>query len=107
MRVELPVHMPPLPADVELAAYRIAQEALNNVTRHAHARRCRLRLTVKDDLTLEVTDDGIGLGKSEPSGVGLRSIRERAAELGGISSIGPGRSSGTRVFVQLPLLVRV
>jgi signal transduction histidine kinase len=106
MTVELPAQMPPLPAAVELAAYRIAQEALNNVTHHAHARRCRLRLTVNHNVTLEVTDDGIGLGKTIPSGVGLLSIRERAAELGGISSIGPGRSGGTRVFVQLPLLAR-
>ena len=106
MMLELPALLPPLPAAVELAAYRIAQEALANVTRHARARRCRLRLTVKEDLTLEVVDNGIGLGSAPPPGVGLRSIRERAAELGGISSIGPGRSNGTRIFVRLPLAVR-
>jgi signal transduction histidine kinase len=106
MKVELPDHLPALPAAVELAAYRIVQEALTNVTRHARAQRCRLRLTVGDDLELEVIDNGVGLSAAGPPGVGMSSIRERAAELGGISSIGPGRSSGTRVFVQLPLLAR-
>jgi signal transduction histidine kinase len=106
MLVELPDELPPLPAAVELAAYRIAQEALTNVTRHARAGLCRLRMTVNEDLTLEVVDNGIGLGRAGPPGVGMSSIRERAAELGGTSSIGPGRSSGTRVFVQLPLLAR-
>jgi signal transduction histidine kinase len=106
MTVELPDELPPLPAAVELAAYRIAQEALTNVTRHARAGLCLLRLTVNEDLKLEVIDNGIGLGKAGPPGVGISSIRERAAELGGTSSIGPGRSSGTRVFVQLPILAR-
>lgn len=106
MMVELPEHLPALPAAVELAAYRIVQEALTNVTRHARARRCRLRLTVSEDLKLEVVDNGIGLAGAGPPGVGMSSIRERVAELGGISSIGPGRSNGTRVFVQLPLLAR-
>ncbi|HEV2028055.1 MAG TPA: sensor histidine kinase [Candidatus Dormibacteraeota bacterium] len=106
MMVDVPDVLPPLPAAVELAAYRIAQEALTNVTRHARAGRCRLRLTVNEDLMLEVVDNGIGLAGAGPPGVGMSSIRERAAELGGISSIGPGRSNGTRVFVQLPLLVR-
>ena len=106
MTVEMPSQMPLLPAAIELAAYRIAQEALTNVNRHARARRCRLRLTVTDELTLEVTDNGIGLGTLAVPGVGLRSIRERAAELGGMSSIGPGRANGTRVYVQLPLVAQ-
>ena len=106
MKVELPAQMPLLPAAVELAAYRIAQEALTNVMRHARARSCRLRLTVSEVLKLEVIDNGIGLAGAGPPGVGMRSIRERAAELGGTSSIGPGRSHGTRVFVQLPLAAR-
>jgi signal transduction histidine kinase len=106
MTVDLPDELPPLPAAVELAAYRIAQEALTNVTRHARAGHCRLRLTVNEDLQLEVIDNGIGLGKAGQPGVGMISIRERAAELGGTSSIGPGRSGGTRVFVQLPILAR-
>jgi two-component system, NarL family, sensor kinase len=104
MTVDLPDQIPPLSAAVELAAYRIAQEALTNVTRHARARRCRLRLTINENLGLEVVDNGIGIAGAGPPGLGLSSIRERAAELGGISSIGPGLSNGTRVFVQLPLL---
>ncbi len=106
MTVDVPDEMPPLPAAVELAAYRIAQEALTNVARHARASRCRLRLTMNGSLDLEVIDNGIGLSKAGPPGVGMSSIRERAAELGGTSSIGPGHSSGTRVFVQLPILAR-
>jgi signal transduction histidine kinase len=104
--VEMADALPPLPAAVELAAYRIAQEALTNVMRHARAGRCRLRLTVSESLKLEVIDNGIGLGQAGPPGVGMRSIRERAEELGGTSSIGPGRANGTRVFVQLPILAR-
>src|SRR5260370_2796360 len=61
MMVELPDELPPLPAAVELAAYRIAQEALTNVTRHARAGRCRLRLTVNGSLDLAVIDNGIRL----------------------------------------------
>ncbi len=106
MTVDVPDEMPPLPAAVELAAYRIAQEALTNVARHARASRCRLRLTMNGSLDLEVIDNGIGLSKAGPPGVGMSSIRERAAELGGTSSIGPGHSNGTRVFVQLPILAR-
>ena len=53
-----------------------------------------------------VSDNGIGLGTLAVPGVGLLSIRERAAELGGKSSIGPGRANGTRVYVQLPLVAQ-
>ena len=75
--------MPPLPAAVEVAIYRIAQEALTNVVRHANARHCTLSLMVADDVCLEVRDDGQGLPADYQVGVGLTSMRERAAELGG------------------------
>ncbi len=94
-----------LPAAIEVAAYRIVQEALMNVSRHADASTCNVRLacTGSRALEVEVTDDGIGLPDSPRSGVGLRSMRERAAELGGSCEIWRAAPSGTRVFARLPL----
>ncbi len=95
---------PTLPAAVEVAAYRIAQEALMNVARHAQARECVVRLSCPGrEIEIEVTDDGIGLPASPEPGVGLSSMRERAAELGGECEIGNAPPGGTRVFVRLPL----
>ena len=93
----------PLPAAVEVAVYRISQEALNNVTRHAGARTCSVRLAVGEEVRLEVTDDGVGLTETRPTGVGLLSMRERAEELGGDCAVGPADGRGTRVLVRLPL----
>ena len=59
--VHAPEQLPPLPAAVEVAAYRIAQEALTNVARHAHAHNCQVRLTLGEALQLEIADDGVGL----------------------------------------------
>src|SRR6266851_659423 len=100
---DAPDHLPQLPAAVEVAAYRIAQEALANVVRHAQARTCRLRLWLDDALHLEITDDGIGLPEEHRAGVGLLSMRERAEELGGSCMIKPAVPSGTRVSARLPL----
>jgi signal transduction histidine kinase len=101
--VEAPEHLPALPAAVEVAAYRIVQEALTNVARHAHARTCTVRLTIADAFQLEISDDGVGFQLESGAGVGLLSMRERAAEAGGscvVESV-PGR--GTRILVHLPL----
>lgn len=105
VRVEAPEELPPLPAAVEVAAYRIAQEALTNVVHHAHARQCLVRLEMTDELKMEVVDDGVGLanGRRENGGVGLLSMRERAMELGGTCVIEPASGGGTRVLVSLPL----
>jgi len=102
MVMEAPDHLPALPAAVEVAAYRIAQEALANVARHAQARTCRIHLWLDDALHLSITDDGIGLPKKRRSGVGLLSMRERAEELGGSCSIDSTESMGTRVSASLP-----
>jgi signal transduction histidine kinase len=102
--VEAPDELPPLPAAVEVAAYRIVQEALTNVSRHARASACTVRLACADGrtLTIEVTDDGVGLPDTPEGGVGLSSMRERAAELGGECEIVRSWPSGTRVFARLP-----
>ena len=105
--VAAPGALPALPAAVEVAAYRIAQEALANVVRHASARRCRVTLWAPDALELEVSDDGRGLGDGGAArthhGVGLRSMVERAEELGGTLTIDVPPEGGTRVRARLPL----
>jgi signal transduction histidine kinase len=101
--VEEPDEMPPLPAAVEVAVYRIAQEALTNVARHAGAKSCVIRLALKDETLLEVRDDGDGIAGDHIAGVGLLSMRERAAELGGTCAVEPIPEGGTRVLVRLPL----
>jgi signal transduction histidine kinase len=101
--VETPPDLPPLPAAVEVAAYRIAQEALTNVARHAGAQHCRLRLWLNGAmLCLEVSDDGRGLPADVRSGVGLHAMQERAAELGGVCTVESG-ANGTVVLARIPL----
>jgi signal transduction histidine kinase len=92
-----------LPAAVEVAAFRIATEAMTNCARHAGAQVCRVCLRRNDALTVEVSDDGSGLPAQLKPGVGLASIGERAAELGGTWSIGPAPGCGTVVTAQLPI----
>jgi signal transduction histidine kinase len=104
VEVDAPETLPPLPAAVEVAAYRIVQEALMNAARHAGAQHCRIRLAVAGDLEVEVLDDGTGIPAGHRVGVGLDSMRERAEELGGrcvIQQRGP--AGGTRVWACLPL----
>jgi signal transduction histidine kinase len=93
-----------LPVAVELAAYRIVQEALTNVTRHAGAARADVRLDYgEDELVLEVTDDGTGgPPDSAGSGSGLLGMAERAAALGGTADAGPRPGGGWRVTAHLP-----
>jgi signal transduction histidine kinase len=98
-----PDHLPLLPAAVEVAAYHIALEALSNVAQHANARTCHIRLSFESGLCLEITDDGDGLPTNKHAGVGLTSMRERAAELGGEFRIERGTTHGTRVWARLPL----
>lgn len=102
--LEAPSSLPPLPAAVEVAAYRIAQEALTNVVRHAQAQHCMLRFsTTAEALQLEISDDGKGISGEHRVGVGLHAMRERASELGGTCSITPNICKGTIIQVCLPL----
>jgi signal transduction histidine kinase len=102
--VDVPESLPALPAAVEVAAYRIAQEALTNVIRHARAQQCLLRLRLQDGvLTLQITDDGKGIALGHHIGVGLLAMQERAVELGGSCTITRGPSGGTTIQVSLPL----
>ncbi|KGN40060.1 sensor histidine kinase [Knoellia aerolata] len=99
-----PDSLPELPAAVEVAAYRIATEALTNVARHAHARSCVLGLRVAENLTVEISDDGVGLvTTTSAGGLGLASMVERATELGGECLVLPGHSGGTVVVAHLPM----
>ena len=94
-----------LPAAVDLAAYRIVSECLANAAKHSSASSVRLALRRSPScLQVEVRDDGVGLASSAVPGVGLRSMRERAEELGGSCTIGSGEGgTGTTVVATLPL----
>lgn len=93
-----------LPAATSLAAYRIVGEALTNVLRHARATACAVSLRRGDGVLLVcVEDDGLGLGERTAEGVGIGSMRGRAAELGGSLALLPREGGGTTVRAELPL----
>lgn len=94
----------PLPAAVEVAAYRIVSAALANAARHARAQACWVSLRRVDGaLEIEVADDGVGPPVDFHAGVGITAMRERAAELGGRCTIEPRDGGGTRLHAVLPL----
>jgi len=103
IRVEGPDTSPPVPAAVEVAAFRIASEAMTNVTRHSGASRCQVRLVFDHALELTVTDNGHGAPPTGGNGVGWTSMSERAAELGGSCTIGERVGGGLTVRAVLPL----
>jgi signal transduction histidine kinase len=92
-----------LPAAIEVAVFRIVEEALTNVSRHADARRVEVFLRIGDAVVLEIVDDGRGMEGTRDPGVGIHSMRERTEELGGSFSIGSGPQRGARVTVTIPL----
>src|SRR6266566_2690291 len=93
----------PLPADIDLSAFRIIQEAVTNVVRHASTDRCQVLIDQQDRyLSIEVTDSGRG-GSMAGTGYGITGMRERAALLGGDFSAGPRPGGGFRVTARLPL----
>jgi two-component system, NarL family, sensor kinase len=95
--------LPALPAAIEVAAYRIAAEALTNVVRHSRATGAVVRLRCAENLDIEVLDDGPPAGDGWRPGIGLRAMRERADELGGRFEAGPSAGGG-RIFASLPLV---
>ena len=97
--------LPDLSAAQEEAVSMIVAEAMTNVVRHADARQCSVRIgTGGSQLLVSVTDDGIGINGNRPSGIGTRSMQERASELGGAVAITSTADGGTTVQLTLPLL---
>lgn len=97
--------LPPLTEDAELAIYRVAQESLTNVARHAAARRVRVSLEAgADSVVLSVSDDGRGFptGRSPEGHGGIRGMRERALLVGGALAVKPGSSGGVEVRFEVP-----
>ena len=93
-----------LPADIDLSAFRIIQEAVTNVVRHAHTGQCQVSIDQQDgQLSIEVTDSGRGSGSMAGTGYGITGMRERAALLGGDFSAGPRPGGGFCVAARLPL----
>lgn len=101
--VDCPDDLPSLPAAIEVAAYRIAMEAMTNVARHARARHCTVRIGVNEGLEVEIRDDGRGISPAANSGVGLASMRERAEELGGSIGVESRDGGGTVVRARFPI----
>jgi signal transduction histidine kinase len=100
-----PEELPPLSAATEVAAFRIVEEALTNVVRHAQAQHCQICLELTDtgELVMTITDTGKGLPQTYQASVGMHSMRERAEELGGRCTVQTRPTGGTRVSVSLPL----
>jgi signal transduction histidine kinase len=93
----------PLPADIDASAFRIVQEAVTNVVRHAGTSQCQVLIDQRDgQLSIEVTDSGPG-GTGSGTGYGITGMRERAALLSGDFSAGPRPGGGFRVAARLPL----
>jgi signal transduction histidine kinase len=108
LRVDIDVRpLPPLPAAVEVAVFRIVEEALLNAGRHARAEQVAVAVDAQGGFVhVEVRDDGVGTVSARPGGVGLSSMRERAEELGGQFTICGRPGSGTTVRLELPLAAR-
>ena len=109
VRVDLDIHgdRPPLPAGLDLAAYRVIQEAITNVIKHAATDRCRVAVGYADQsLNLEITDSGIGAAPGTPglgTGHGITGMRERVGMYGGEFSAAPQPEGGFRVSARFPL----
>jgi signal transduction histidine kinase len=106
VEIDAPETLGPLPAAVEVAAYRVAMEALTNVARHARATACSVRFDDRDGegLAVTVVDDGVGGVEHAAHGIGLQSMRDRVAELGGRFHLRSRPDGGTEVGAWFPLL---
>jgi two-component system sensor histidine kinase UhpB len=112
-RVELPESSIRLPEQIELVCYRVCQEALNNISKHACPTIVDVALTFSDDhLKLNISDNGRGFDSAKHRskqrwGIGLLGIKERATGLGGTATIESSPGNGTRISVELPLAAEV
>jgi signal transduction histidine kinase len=95
----------PLPAAVDLSAYRIVQEALTNTLKHAHARHATVTVRYGAELEIEVQDDGVGANGIGRSGRGLIGMRERVGMLGGSLDAGPAAGGGYAIAARIPISV--
>jgi signal transduction histidine kinase len=103
IRFDIPESLPALPAAVEVAVFRIVEEALTNVARHANARRVDVEISVDArELSVSIADDGEGMQPERDAGVGMYSMRERAEELGGAFAFGGIEPHGLRVQASFP-----
>jgi signal transduction histidine kinase len=103
---ELPAELPELSAAVEVAVYRIVQEALLNIVNHSGATNASVQLSIASELRLTISDNGHGMPSNHKTGVGLLSMRERAEELGGSFIINSNNESATVIVVRLPMRAR-
>ena len=103
----LSAELPELSEELELVIYRVAQEALTNVLRHAEATRCRIDLAANGDvIELTVSDDGRGLPKQvDAETIGIEGMRERALLVGGSLSVAARNDGGTEVRMRIPVAV--
>jgi signal transduction histidine kinase len=93
-----------LPTAVEQAAYLVVLEALNNVTRHAHASQCEVAVTLESgELVLRVADNGVGVSQPYVSGIGITSMRSRVQALGGTFHLGASPGGGTLLQARIPV----
>ena len=103
IELALPETLPLLPAAVDVAAYRILQEALGNVIRHSGASQCKVSIAMDKGLNVEVQDNGRGIPIKAVRGVGLNSMRERAVEVGGTFHVESSEGEGTCIRAWLPV----
>jgi two-component system sensor histidine kinase UhpB len=106
VRVErgFPPGLPTLPPETELVVYRVAQEAMTNVARHACARQVEFGLSKRGHmLVLRVADDGVGGIAKALAGAGIQGMRERAHMVGGNLQMRPRQGGGTEVLLEVPV----
>ncbi len=105
--IELPAEVPDLATGLATAVFRVVQEALTNVARHADASEIRVVIESSDDsLEVRVIDDGHGIAEEETTGdlsLGLLGMKERAASFDGVVAVASGREAGTEVVLKVPL----
>lgn len=105
LRLHVDGRIPALPLNTKEHLYRLLQEALTNVARHAHASRVCIRLRLRGGrLLLLVRDNGCGASEARPLGIGLRSMRERARCLGGTLTLSSRSGSGWAILLSIPLM---